>query len=300
MEVGRSTAQVKKLNRIGNKKQRENLLHNKKQIAILHSDIVTNQQYQGRISCLQRKTKDLEEDKLALEIQVKKWSKEYANLEESKQNLFDDMREQHTKIIQETEQKNKAMVAHIKNIERLDQHISTRATDPSTLSTKQKRRRIDEFSSNAKTALWFSNAFGFHLHSLFITDGHAVKYKINLKADTPSKDTPSKDTPSKDTPSKDTPSNSETGLHEPSAQAVKHYEQLTADEKTEVECLLFLIDKFGVSDSFVHELGMVFQDLPRPYLVKECRKKTNAKCFISPIPGDCPGEYPSRRSCRIN
>ncbi|CAB4018208.1 Hypothetical predicted protein, partial [Paramuricea clavata] len=69
----------------------------------------------------------------------------------------------------------------------------------------------------------------------------------------------------------------------------KHYEQLNTNENTKVEILLFLVDKFGVSDKFVHEISMVFQDLPRSYVVKECRLKINSNCVISPTPGSYPG-----------
>ena len=41
-------------------------------------------------------------------------------------------------------------------------------------------------------------------------------------------------------------------VEEPSGCA-KHYEQLNTDEKAKVESLLFLVDKFGVSDKFVHD-----------------------------------------------
>lgn len=69
----------------------------------------------------------------------------------------------------------------------------------------------------------------------------------------------------------------------------KQYENLSEDDKCKVESLLFLMDKFAVGDAFLHEISMVFEGIPKSYLVKQCRDKFNSTCNIKPTPGSDPG-----------
>lgn len=56
------------------------------------------------------------------------------------------------------------------------------------------------------------------------------------------------------------------------------------------------MDKFGVSDEFVHEISMEFDDIPRLYLVKQCRNDLNKICHITPTPGRALGAQHSFRT----
>ena len=61
---------------------------------------------------------------------------------------------------------------------------------------------------------------------------------------------------------------------------------MTDDVKVKVESLLFLVDKFEVSDKFALEMTIVFENLPISYLVKESRHKIeNNYIYIYTIPG---------------
>jgi hypothetical protein len=138
--------------------------------------------------------------------------------------------------IYKEKENNKKMNAEIKKLKRLDGRVTHKVTPLETVSNKQRKRRISEFSSNAKKALWFSEAFGFHLETMLVTDDHANRYKISLRETNAQVNVPA-----------------QIPVQEPSGCA-KHYEQLNTDEKAKVESLLFLVDKFGVSDKFVHEI----------------------------------------------
>lgn len=267
-EVSKARAQLKKLNRGGSKQQRENFNNSWRKLAILNSDIVTAEQWQGKINCLENKKTALEEVNCELENEVENWKRQYDNLEESTQILFEEMMEELQREIDIEKEGNKRMETQIKQLERGG--VSRRLTSLEAVSGRQKKRRISEFSSKAQKALWFSEAFGFHPDSMHVTDDHANRYNIALKQDSQ-------------------PTNIQATTQVSSGPATKHYEQLTNDEKAKVESLLYLVDKFGVSNKFVHEMAMVFEDLPRSYLVKECRHKIDSGCVISPIPGSCPG-----------
>ena len=67
------------------------------------------------------------------------------------------------------------------------------------------------------------------------------------------------------------------------AKGERKYSTLSAQEKENVEKILFLLDKFCVGDSFYHEISMITDSLPRSYLVKQCRDELNKMCKIEPL-----------------
>ena len=42
--------------------------------------------------------------------------------------------------------------------------------------------------------------------------------------------------------------------------------------------VLYFFDRYGVSDTFYHELAMLFSELPRYHAVKKARTYTSTKC----------------------
>ena len=64
----------------------------------------------------------------------------------------------------------------------------------------------------------------------------------------------------------------------------------TNDSKMEkVEQIIYLLDKFCVSDEFYHEFSMIENGLPRSYLTKQCRSDLDKLCHVTPTPGTCEG-----------
>jgi hypothetical protein len=53
------------------------------------------------------------------------------------------------------------------------------------------------------------------------------------------------------------------------------YENLNSDDKDKLKQLVFILDKFCVSDAAYHELSMIFYDMPRRYLLVQCREDLN-------------------------
>jgi len=74
-----------------------------------------------------------------------------------------------------------------------------------------------------------------------------------------------------------------------SCQSETQYAKLSEDDKAKVENILYLIDKFGVGDEFIHEMSMVVDGMPKSYLIKQCRKDLNSGCIIKSTPGKAPG-----------
>ena len=49
--------------------------------------------------------------------------------------------------------------------------------------------------------------------------------------------------------------------------------------------ILYLLDKFGVGDTFYHELSMIDKSLPRSHTVKKPRSECNSQVELQTIPG---------------
>ena len=62
-----------------------------------------------------------------------------------------------------------------------------------------------------------------------------------------------------------------------------------AEDKETIEQVLFLLDKFCASDELYHEFTLVYDDLPRSYLVKQKRSELNKLCHVEKVPGQFPG-----------
>lgn len=69
------------------------------------------------------------------------------------------------------------------------------------------------------------------------------------------------------------------------------YGNLDQDEKHYVKQLLYILDKFAISDSAYYELSMLSEDLPRKYLVVQERNNLNRLFHIERCPGNTPGAF---------
>jgi len=67
------------------------------------------------------------------------------------------------------------------------------------------------------------------------------------------------------------------------------YQNLDSEEKDRLKQLVFILDKFCLSDSAYHELSMFFDDMPRKYTVIQCRDDLNSIFHIERLPGNMPG-----------
>lgn len=69
------------------------------------------------------------------------------------------------------------------------------------------------------------------------------------------------------------------------------YKDLTEEEQEKVKKIIFLLDNFCVSDAAYHELTMSEggNQLPRSYLIKQCKDQLNSLCHITRTPGQAEG-----------
>ena len=60
---------------------------------------------------------------------------------------------------------------------------------------------------------------------------------------------------------------------------------MSDSEKHSLQKVLYLLDRFYVSDAWYHELSVVCAGLPKSYLIKQLRSDMNALCHIQMTPG---------------
>ena len=124
----------------------------------------------------------------------------------------------------------------------------------SEVKERQQRRKIKELKSYVEKALWFAETFGLHLNSVKFRDEAGMSHTIEYNTDVERK---------------------------------KAYQDLSEDDKDKVQQVLFITDTFCIGEAAYHELTMTDsgQELPRSYLVKQCKTNLNNLCHISKTPG---------------
>ena len=196
--------------------------------------------------------------------------------EKTKKNLEHENKILYEELIEEVQQKKLREDELLSETESLKQYIEklerNRETDKngkdlSALSPTTRWRYLKDLTTRAQKALWFMNAYGLKLSSLEVEENNKTKHKLNLN----------------DIPTTTNP------VHANNTNQGGKYLTLPEDEKKKVEEVLFLMDRFGVSDEFYHHLTMIFDGLPRSYLVKQCKSNLNTMRHLTPTPGKSPG-----------
>ena len=124
------------------------------------------------------------------------------------------------------------------------------------MGERQQRRKLKELRTNVQRTLWFAKTFGLTLNSVSFSgqDGlnHTLSYEEN---------------------------------------ETKSFKDLSEEEKDKLKSVLFVLDKFCIGDAAYHELTMCSggEDLPRSFLIKQCKDDLNKLCHITRTPGVAPG-----------
>ena len=180
--------------------------------------------------------------------------KTYKNLQASARQLLDEMIAalgEKDKEITDLSAKNEELMNYINKL----QSSTTKHKGKDVSEIQKKSRTLATFMSRAKVALWFAESFGLKLEKMTARE---------MKTDT---------VHNLKTERKD-------------AVDAHGFDSLSEEDKSKVENILFLLDKFCVGDSFYHELSMVDGQLPRSYLIKQRREQLNNMCHISATPGE--------------
>ena len=106
----------------------------------------------------------------------------------------------------------------------------------------------------AQCALWFCENFGLKLSSIKLQDEKGTISSLNYDQEFP-----------------------------------PNISDLSCDDQSNLEKVMFLLDKFCVSDEVYHELTLVSEELPRSYLIKQLRSNLNKTYHLETTSGTCPG-----------
>ncbi|XP_067034418.1 uncharacterized protein [Acropora muricata] len=119
------------------------------------------------------------------------------------------------------------------------------------VSARQVTRKIKELKTTAQKALWFLQSFGLTLDSIKVRDKEGTVTELDYEGNNGS----------------------------------ASFDNLPEDEKETVRALLYIMDKFCVSDAAYHEVTQISDDIPRSYLIKQCRSDLNNSFHIRRTPG---------------
>ncbi|XP_022808035.1 uncharacterized protein LOC111345047 [Stylophora pistillata] len=262
-------AKRKLLNKKGSPKQRKAFLASYKKISVLAGEVIRVDEWRTKIFNL--------EEKLGLaKEEINHWREKFHDLEKEKEKLFEEMLSEKNLNLS-CKEESELMKKYVRQLEN-DQFKKVRGTPIPDIKTSQARnRKIKELKTRAQKALLFCSLFGLELDLLKLKDPEGLKtYAINLSSPT-----------SLPLPTSIDGSQSQS-TDQASNQKETQYSRLSEDDKARVESILYLIDKFGVGDEFIHELSMTVEGLPKSYLFKQCRNALNESCYIKSTPGKAP------------
>ena len=119
---------------------------------------------------------------------------------------------------------------------------------------RQKRRKVSQLKESCRSALWFSDSFNLDLLSIY--------FQVKNTDECISID------------------------YQSSKQ-----NNLSDNQVSTINQLLYLLDHFAVSDELYHELSMVFPSLPRSHIVRRVRKHLSENVAIHRLPDPFFGAY---------
>lgn len=126
----------------------------------------------------------------------------------------------------------------------------------SDIGERQRRRKMNDLKTNVEKALWFAKTFGLELQSANFKDelraNHTLSYCEKVQ---------------------------------------KSYKDLAEEDQQNVKNVLFILDKFCIGGEAYHELSMIDgnDELPKSYLIKQCKDELNKLCHITRTPGSAQG-----------
>lgn len=237
--------------------KRIRLLQKVKKLAVYRCEVQDVGQLVSKIHSLEEEKLELQEQIITLEARCDSLLQEVAELRQDTQRAAE--LEQSCNEVSNQNDKLKAYVdtlVHRDCCKHCDSSYANNGRTYSEVSYTQRQRKLKELKTNAERAVWFLESFGFKLDKLCLIDlvsgeKPTLQYNGGKKS---------------------------------------AYQFLSDEDKDKVKNVVYIMDKFCVSDVAYHEFSMTNQEgLPRSYLIKQCRQDLNKMYSISRTPGEWPG-----------
>lgn len=173
---------------------------------------------------------------------------------ESLQKCLDEsieLRKETESKIEELEKLNQSLQNYIQGLGQ-DLSFCNTAGKLSQVGARHQRRKIVEVKTKVEKALWFSKTFGLEIHTVIFDDDKGLDHILSY-----------------------------------AEKERKSYKDLSDADQQKIKNILFVLDKFCIGDEAYHELSMLAgnENLPRSYLIKQCKNDLNRLCHISRTPG---------------
>lgn len=152
-----------------------------------------------------------------------------------------------------------------------DREEENRGKGIDEVGKRQRRRKITAIKESCKKALWFLDSFNVDVTNIFLKTRKSKEVIALGYESTVSQ------------------------LSQEQVHVSHSSESFQASLSASIDEILFLLDCFGVSDEFYHELTMIHSSLPRSYLIKERRKIISSNVPIQRLPHPYIGCFRSLR-----
>ena len=121
---------------------------------------------------------------------------------------------------------------------------------------RQQERKLKTLQTRAEQALWFVESFGLQLDTINVVDSLRKPHSLSFKEREP-----------------------------------KAYKDLPTEQQQIVQQYKYIMDKFCVGEGTYHELTCCpgGEQLPRSYLIRQCKEELNKLFYIERTPGEANG-----------
>ena len=168
---------------------------------------------------------------------------------------------------------------------RNSQPTNNRGKELDKVCKRQQRRKLATLKESAKEALKFAGSYNLDLTSISFEkrQPHCDPVIFNYSPTHPSS---SSSLSPLSTPVSLSTSSSFSALTPEieSSQASSQQSSNPPDSSSSVQQILYLLDSYGVSDDFYHELSMIQKSLPQSYTVKNLRTSLSSTVNIQKLP----------------
>lgn len=233
-----------------------------RRIIVMKSELIQSQdlnETRKTMEQLHAQTTQLSEQNRCINERCEQLSESLKTLNDQKCKSEEELEEQVNRNA-ELEQSNKQLLELVTKLEELHgKDLDKRRKTFTEVGQRQQHRIMTELKTKAERSLWFAKAFGLDVSSIKFEDEAGLHHEVKY-------------------------SSAREGTS-------KSYKELSEDEKDVIKQVTFITDRFCIGEAAYHELtfGESGADLPRSYLIKQCKQDLNKLVHISRTPGQAEG-----------
>ncbi|CAB3995786.1 Hypothetical predicted protein [Paramuricea clavata] len=231
---------------------RQNLLAKAKSVAIRHSELSTVtlvNDLQSQVSQLQNVNAAITNENKILSVKCKEASTQVGQIQKKIDKATVD--------IDKLKTENNKLYNVIEKISP-QRRFEDKGKTFVEVGKRQQERKLQTLATRVEQALWFSESFGLRLDRVKLVDDSGQAHSLSFSSE----------------------------------KRLKSYKELPGDEQQDIQQVLFIIYyEFCIGEAAYHKLTCCLggEELPRSYLVKQCKDNLNKLCYIERTPGEADG-----------